>query len=151
MANPLKKITTRAKQLKKTHPGAAWKNLVKQAGREYRAGKLGSAAVSATKKKKVWQTGSSLKKNDSQRKAKPPGRRRSASGQTYIERRKNRSDKPGMLTGITTATLTSALRSRLKDQLGRNLVARETATSRGAFVRANKAVKDTRAKLRRLD
>lgn len=40
MANALKKITTRAKQLKKRNPGKKWKTLVKQAGAEYRSGKL---------------------------------------------------------------------------------------------------------------
>jgi hypothetical protein len=50
MANALKKITTRAKQLQKKHPNSKWVSLVKKAGAEYRAGKLG-AAVGARKKK----------------------------------------------------------------------------------------------------
>jgi hypothetical protein len=37
----LKKITTRAKALKKKHPGKKWTTLVKQAGKEFRSGKLG--------------------------------------------------------------------------------------------------------------
>jgi hypothetical protein len=38
-ANALKKITTRAKQIRKAHPGTSWKGAVKKAGAEYRAGK----------------------------------------------------------------------------------------------------------------
>ncbi len=49
MPNALKKITTRAKQLQKKHPNSKWVSLVKKAGAEYRAGKLG-ATVGARKK-----------------------------------------------------------------------------------------------------
>jgi len=38
MSNALKKITTRAKQLKRSHPNAKWTSLIKQAGAEYRRG-----------------------------------------------------------------------------------------------------------------
>lgn len=40
MANVLKRISARAKQIRKKHPGKAWKTAVKEAGRDYRAGKL---------------------------------------------------------------------------------------------------------------
>lgn len=45
------------------------------------------------------QTGSSSTAKDRARKALPPGRRVSRTGRVYYERRKNRSDKPGMLSG----------------------------------------------------
>ena|ERR1700679_927757 len=41
--NALKKITTRAKQIRKKQPGKSWKSAVKQAGAEYRAGKKAPA------------------------------------------------------------------------------------------------------------
>lgn len=44
------------------------------------------------------QTGSSNTRADKMRKAKPPGKRKSASGRTYYEYRKNRSDVPPGLT-----------------------------------------------------
>lgn len=44
-------------------------------------------------KKHVPQTGGSRRTADTLRKAKAPGQRRSKSGGTYFERRKNRSDK----------------------------------------------------------
>lgn len=50
LGSALKKITTRAKQLKKKNPGKKWKTLVKQAGAEYRSGKL-------KKKRKVARVG----------------------------------------------------------------------------------------------
>ena len=46
------------------------------------------------------QTGSSNELYDEARNAMPPGKRRSASGKTYTETRKNRSDRPGYLTGV---------------------------------------------------
>jgi len=92
MSTALKKITTRAKQLQKQKPSAKWINLVKQAGKEYRANKLGKVITR--------QTGTSNKKSDKQRTAKAPGKRKSYSGKVYTERRKNRSDKPGSLTGF---------------------------------------------------
>jgi hypothetical protein len=46
------------------------------------------------------QTGASNKAKDETRKALPAGKRKSASGKTYYERRANRSDKPGSLLGI---------------------------------------------------
>jgi hypothetical protein len=48
----------------------------------------------------TYQTGSSNKIKDESRKALPPGKRKSASGKTYTERRTNRSDKPGSLLGV---------------------------------------------------
>ena len=60
------------------------------------AGKKATAkrAVSPTR-----QTGTSNLVRDLMKKALPPGRRVSAAGRTYTERRKNRSDMPGQLAG----------------------------------------------------
>lgn len=46
------------------------------------------------------QTGTTTKKLDKQRSALPPGKRKSRTGRTYYERRKNRSDAQNSLTGI---------------------------------------------------
>lgn len=54
----------------------------------------------AKRKRGSYQTGRSNRKADSQKKAKPPGKRRSKGGSIYYERRKNRSDKPGTLLGV---------------------------------------------------
>lgn len=39
MANALKQISARAKQLQRTHPNTQWKNLIKKASAEYRGKK----------------------------------------------------------------------------------------------------------------
>ena len=54
-----------------------------------------STKTAAAKK----QTGTSNKARDIKRTAKAPGKRTSASGRTYYESRKNRSDRPGSLMG----------------------------------------------------
>lgn len=113
MSNALSKITTRAKQIRKK-TGKSWKASVKAASTEYRAGKLGtvgkvakkkpaakSRKKAAKKKAPYRQTGSSAKYYDQMRQALPPGARIPKGGKkvTYYERRKNRSDVPGKLTG----------------------------------------------------
>lgn len=61
MATALQKITKRAKQLQKKSPRTPWKNHVKAASKEYRAGKLGATLIvergetRRTKPKKVVQ------------------------------------------------------------------------------------------------
>lgn len=145
MANALKKITTRARQLQKKHPNTAWKNLIKKAGAEYRSGSLG-----AVKKKSARQTGSSNRKRDSEIKAKRPGKRKSASGKTYYERRKNRSDKPGSLTGVSTASLLSALKGKLVQNLGKQLLSREMATTKRDKKAFGKKITEIKRDIRKL-
>ena len=53
----------------------------------------------AAKKKTIKQTGTSNKVYDKRFSAKPPGKRKSKSGNVYTEKRANRSDK-GRLLGI---------------------------------------------------
>ena len=53
------------------------------------------------------QTGKSNSAKDLQRTAKAPGKRTSAKGKTYYERRVNRSDKPGSLMGARVLTIDS--------------------------------------------
>lgn len=83
--NRFKKAAAKAKKLYKSGKYDKYSDAMK-------------AALSGTKVKR-YQTGKSDKKRDSDRQAKAPGKRRSKSGRTYIERRKNRSDMPGKLTG----------------------------------------------------
>lgn len=146
MANQLKKITARAKQIRRAHPNMKWTAAIKKAGVDYRAGRIG-----AVKKKSSRQTGTSNRKADIDRKAKPPGKRKSRSGRIYTERRKNRSDKPGSLTGVNTSTLKSELKRQLKDKLANALLRKETATTRKAWNNARKQVMDIKSQLRKLE
>lgn len=139
MSTALTKIINCARQLKKQKPGAKWTNLVKQAGAEYRAGRLGAATKKVSAKKKFRQTGTTNKKNDQARKAKRPGVRTSSSGVRYTERRKNRSDVPGSLTG-------SGLRSEVKTKLSNALLAHELATT----IKATKEARQRIIKYRKI-
>lgn len=58
---------------------------------------------------KSTQVGVSNKKADAKRKAMPPGKRKSATGKVYYERRKNRSDKAGTMLGESTANRNKAM------------------------------------------
>jgi hypothetical protein len=57
-------------------------------------------AKKSSRKKNYTQRGTSSTRVDKKKRAKRPGKRKSATGKIYYERRKNRSDKPGSLTGI---------------------------------------------------
>src|SRR5690348_5945425 len=81
----IQKISRRAKAIRRAHPAKAWMACIKEASREYRSGKIGKVSTR--------QTGSSNKKRDKARRAKPPGKRvvRHSGGKStvYYERRKN--------------------------------------------------------------
>lgn len=142
MPSALKKISTRAKQLQKKHPNTKWTSLIKRASKDYRTGKLGS--VTKKKKNSSRQTGTSNKNYDQQRTARPPGPRKPAGGKkvTYYERRKNRSDKPGSLTG--------GMKSDVKQKLSRALLDYELATTIKATDQARERIKKYRKVFRSL-
>lgn len=72
-----------------------------QAAKDHMAKVRAAKKISGTKNKPaVKQRGSSNTVKDKMLKAKPPGKRKSASGKVYSEVRKNRTDAPGKLTGI---------------------------------------------------
>lgn len=73
------------------------------------------------KKRSYRQTGTSNKKRDQHRTAHRPGKRKSRSGKTYYERRKNRSDMPGQMTGVKR---TSSLKTATEAQLRKILIDR---------------------------
>jgi hypothetical protein len=52
-ATTLKKINTRAKQIRKAHPGKSWKAAQKQAGKEVSKGKVRSTRPKKAKRKKI--------------------------------------------------------------------------------------------------
>lgn len=140
----LQQITTRAKQIRKKNPGKKWVLCIKQASKELkskapakkkapakrkpakkvvRRRRVGSAKVVKIKKPKNRQTGRSSKLHDERFAALPPGKRLSRSNVVYYERRKNRSDKPGSLSGTGLPGLMSLVKlsqnnfERLKKEL----------------------------------
>ena len=99
--------TTKKKTTKKPSPAqlAARKKFVAMVKNKAKAAKAKKApakkaAVKKATATKAYQTGSSNKLYDSMRKAQGPGKRVSANGGVYYERRKNRSDMPGSVLGI---------------------------------------------------
>lgn len=103
MKTTLQKITAKAKQIRKAKPSLAWTDAIKAASKAISGVKKKAAPKKAAKKKKLdpnRQNGTSVTFYDKAVKAKAPGKRKSASGNIYYERRKNRSDKPGSLTGV---------------------------------------------------
>ncbi len=53
MANAIKKISARAKQIQKAHPGKAWKACIMDASKEYRAGEISGSVKSKLAKRKA--------------------------------------------------------------------------------------------------
>ncbi len=157
MSSTIAKIAARAKQIRKAHPAKKWQDCIKQASRELkgtttkaapkkrtakkRAVKKAPAKKRAAKKaapkkrvaKKVLyrQTGTSSKVADKRRKAKQPGKRvvkhKGAASTVYYERRKNRSDVPGSLSGAGTS----------QDHAIQRVVMKRTLRSKGISLDAN--------------
>lgn len=159
MSNIIKQISARAKQIRKAHPSMKWTNAIKQASKELKGKskpgstrkKSGTAAKKkAAKKVSLHQTGSSNKKRDRKRVARTPGKRVSKTGKVYYERRKNRSDKPGSLSGVSASTLKSALRVQLEERLGKSFVQMNKATTKRAKKKIQKNITSIKAELRKL-
>lgn len=106
--------------------------------------------LSGTGGSKTRQTGSSNRKADRKRKAKPPGKRKSASGKTYYERRKNRSDVPGKLSGASAATLTRELVARKKTDLGKLLLRRELCGTKRDRKKISKRITEVKHDIKKL-
>jgi hypothetical protein len=132
----VQQISRRAKATRKK--GEPWINAIKRASRELKGTKSASTTRKAAKKRSpkkrrkigstaTRQTGTSNLKRDKQRRALKPGKRKSASGATYYERRRNRSDRPGKLAGVAMGSLKSELLTRAKELLATGLLARDTA------------------------
>ncbi len=127
--NAIKKISSRAKVLQKKHPNTAWKNLIKQASREYRNGKLPQTRRKKTKPKKV-------------AKRKIGGlRKKSVRGEVV---------KRATGAGLTIAAATHFIQSELKDKLGRDMVRQHLATTKRDKRKIGKTIADTKRKLRKL-
>jgi hypothetical protein len=162
----LQKITKEAKSIRAKNKKIAWKDAIKKASENLRrAGKIGATkktkspartkktvkrSAKAPAKKSVYQTGASSRKYDLMKSALPPGKRKSASGKTYYERRKNRSDIPGKLTGVSSAKLIDALKEKLAESLGEAYVKRDMAKTKREKNNYQKDISSLRSKLRKL-
>jgi hypothetical protein len=107
-------ISRKAKQIRKG--GESWISAIRRASKmlKGKSGTVGAPRKKAARRKPaksvpkkkaykprkpVHQTGKSSRKIDKRIRAKAPGKRKSSSGATYYEYRRNRSDMPGQMTG----------------------------------------------------
>ncbi len=128
MANTkITRAVKKAKALYKTGKYKTFADAVKSAYKKI--GSTSSPKKKAAKPVKIYQRGSSNKKRDEERKAKAPGKRTSATGRQYTERRKNRSDMPGQMTG-TVSGAKSFIAKWHKDMLAKALLKKELATTK---------------------
>ena len=112
-----KAVVKEAAKLRKKNPKLTQAQAVKQAfaisySKQRKGKKLGAASR---------QTGTSDKSRDKARKAKPPGKRKSsvyAQREFYYEYRKNRTDKPGKLTGTHKDTKSHNVNIRVVSGIG---------------------------------
>lgn len=140
-------IFVEAKKIQRKHPKLDWQACIQKAKRQHKA--VGSTKP---KKKSSRQTGSSNKKYDQQRSARPPGARIPAGAKkvTYYERRKNRSDAPGQLTGVSSAQLTNALKKRLMEKENALVLKKYRATRKTDKRKIQKEISTTKQQLRKL-
>lgn len=150
-----KKFHARAKEIVKKRPSLPYREAYaiasKQVMREQGA-KMGATKKKPVKKvlKKYRQTGSSSKYYDEAKKAKLPGKRKSASGKIYFENRKNRSDMPNSLTGISQAKLMGEIRQRVEGTMGKAYVDLNKATKAAEKKALKKIISECKIKLRKL-
>lgn len=132
----VQQISRRAKKIRRN--GEPWTDAIKRASKQLKSGTVGSSGRSSKPgkkrksvprkkksvtsykpRKKTHQTGTSSKSRDRMIKAKPPGKRIVKGGNgkkhAYYEYRKNRSDMPGQLTGVSPIAMNQMLLSRIKD------------------------------------
>lgn len=132
MANIFKE----AKKIQRAHPRMDWQAAIQKASKQHKK-------VGAVKKKKkpttFKQTGRSTKKADEVRDAKMPGKRKSRSGNTYYERRKNRSDAPFSLTGIKSQAKEKLAKALLDYELAQTI--KSTKEARARIVKYRKVLK----------
>lgn len=168
-------IARKAKQIR--HKGEKWTNAIKRAAKMLKhrsGGTVGAARVvklrrsasksvphkrkAAAKKKSAknykprkptHQTGSSSKKRDEMVKALPPGKRRSAGGSIYYEYRKNRTDMPGRMTGISARVDGTAYREMIMRHMRDADRARSTAEQEILRLKQMKRVTSPKEKLKR--
>jgi len=139
-----------------------FRRAAKKAKRLYKTGRyktFADAMKSALKKisgisgSKYRQTGTSKRSADKKRKAKAPGKRvvrhPGAKATVYYERRKNRSDKPGTMSGVDDAK--RLLKRRLKERLGNLYMMQAFATNKRNRADITKRVNETKRELKKLE
>lgn len=116
MANKFTQAVKKAKTLYKSGRFKTFGDAVKKAYKSL--GSTSTTVAKAKPKTKFRQTGTSNAVADKKRIAKRPGKRKSATGKTYYERRKNRSDVPFAMARVGTNGVQHSALHQIKQQLG---------------------------------
>lgn len=164
--NTLKAIHARARLILKKHKtmpykeafGIATDELKKKAPAKKVARKKVSrsapkkrvAKKAAPKKKDYHQTGRSTLAYDLKRRALPPGKRVSRSGVTYYERRRNRTDQPGTMAGVSEKALIGEIEKRIKGIIGKAYTDKLTCKTKREKNLYDKIIIENKRKLRKL-
>jgi hypothetical protein len=129
---------------------AARKKFAEMAKKRAKAAKAKKPAAKkpAAKKATTYQTGTSNNLYDKMKKAKGPGKRVSADGNVYYERRKNRSDMPGSLTGI--GALKKTALSDCQYKLGKLHTAKLQETTKRGKAALQKQITEVNKKVKQL-
>lgn len=135
----LTKITTRAKQIRRGRPSMSWKSAIKQAGADYRAGRLGATLMLEPKEK----IGRGLKvkvyKRRRSKKGRFAGSRRIGAAVPVSKSRHSTADRYGPLgvqsmvnglNGSTVSGMKSALRENAKGKLANALLRKDMAKTK---------------------
>lgn len=143
MSSALAKINAEVKRLKKKHPNAKHVTLQKEAGRRYKAGKLGGVRHSHKRKKKVGGSGKKKSAHRSTRSRKRVGTLRGKSHQDGIDRKK---------VDITIGSVAShkaAIKKKLSHEIGDQVARQVTAKGSRAKKKIQKRINDKKAELRK--
>jgi DNA replication protein DnaC len=123
MPNALHKIHVEAKRLRKKHPNTAWKNLIKQASRNYNNGSLGKTVRRAVKKVKAAKR----------------------------HRVKHESTRLKKVSGITVAKAKAVYKTKVYESLGSLLIRKEKTTGKRNKRKIGKLITEKRSELRRIN
>lgn len=131
----LKKINARVKFLAKKHPGKKRVTLQRQAGKEYREGKLGGHKKKVVHKKKAVHK---------KRRVGSTARKTTNVGADKVDRKRVSVN----IGGITKAQAKSVIRDTTREQLAWALLQRDTAKTKTARRKISKKVISLRTELR---
>lgn len=145
-ATALKKITTRAKQIRKAHPSMSWVGAVKKAGAEYRGGKVAG-------KKKKRRVGA-VKSGGSRTSTGGARNNRTSTGGARTSTTGNRTSTGGAKTTNvrigTVANHLSIAKRGMREQLAWMLLAKDQAKTKTAKRKIGKRITAVKSKLRAL-
>lgn len=153
----LTKITTRAKQIRRGRPSMSWKSAIKQAGADYRAGRLGSTLMLEPKEKIGRRLKVKVYKRRRSKKGRFAGSRRI--GATPVAKSRHQTaDRYGPLgvqsmvnglNGSSVSGMKSALRENAKGKLAGALLRKDMAKTKRLKRKISKQISTYRKEVKK--